>query len=66
VTVWVNGDRRDVGPPATIEALVLEIAPWQKGVAVALNGQVVPRGAWGATVLAADDRVEVLSAVQGG
>ena len=66
MNVWVNGDRRDLGGGATIEALVLEIAPWQRGVAVALNGQVVPRGAWAGTRLAPDDRVEVLSAVQGG
>jgi sulfur carrier protein len=66
VKVWVNGTPRDLGSGATIEAVVLEIAPWQKGVAVALNGQVVPRSAWAGTPLAPDDRVEVLSAVQGG
>lgn len=66
MTVWVNGAPRDLGSGATLEALVLELAPWQKGVAVALNGEVVPRGAWAGTPLAPDDRVEVLSAVQGG
>jgi len=66
VTVWVNGDERDLAAPATVEALVVEIAPWRKGVAVALNGQVVPRDAWAGTWLTEGDRVEVLSAVQGG
>ncbi|MGJ9402259.1 sulfur carrier protein ThiS [Arthrobacter sp. KK5.5] len=36
------------------------------GLAVALNGTVVPRSMWGSTPLAAGDRAELLSAVQGG
>jgi sulfur carrier protein len=35
-------------------------------VAAAVNGAVVPRAAWASTALAADDEVEVLTAVQGG
>jgi sulfur carrier protein len=38
----------------------------QDGVAVAVNDEVVPRRAWSATALADGDRVEVLTAVQGG
>ena len=37
-----------------------------RGVAVALNGAVVPRGAWGSTRLAAGDSVEVLAPSAGG
>jgi sulfur carrier protein len=37
-----------------------------KGIAVALNGEVVPRSAWDATDLHPGDRVEVLTAAQGG
>jgi sulfur carrier protein len=66
VTVWVNGGARDLPAPTTIEALVAQIAPGRRGVAVALNGHVVPRGDWQATPLAEGDRVEVLGAVQGG
>ncbi|WP_065849316.1 sulfur carrier protein ThiS, partial [Streptomyces mutomycini] len=36
------------------------------GVAAAVNETVVPRGRWSATALAGGDRVEVLTAVQGG
>jgi sulfur carrier protein len=35
-------------------------------VAAAVNEAVVPRSAWGAAPLAAGDRVEILTAVQGG
>ncbi|MDQ0504655.1 sulfur carrier protein ThiS [Xanthobacter agilis] len=38
----------------------------QKGIAVALNGAVVPRRAWGETRLAAGDAVEIITAKQGG
>jgi thiazole synthase len=37
-----------------------------RGVAVALDGEVVPRGEWGSTLLAEGSEVEVLAAVQGG
>jgi sulfur carrier protein len=37
-----------------------------KGIAVAVNGEVVPRSAWDATDLQPGDRVEVLTAAQGG
>jgi sulfur carrier protein len=37
-----------------------------RGVAVALDGEVVPRGEWAATTLRDGREVEVLHAVQGG
>ena len=37
-----------------------------RGVAVALDGEVVPRGEWSATTLQDGREVEVLHAVQGG
>lgn len=41
-------------------------APDARGVAVAVNGEVVPRRSWPTTTLRAGDRVEVLTATQGG
>ena len=38
----------------------------QRGLAVAVDGEVVPRGEWGAFELRDGQRVEVLKAVQGG
>ena len=37
-----------------------------RGVAVAVDGGVVPRARWGTFALPADARVEVLTAMQGG
>jgi sulfur carrier protein len=52
----------------TLAALLEEKAvdAAQRGIAVAINGEVVPRAAWAATVLRPGDRVEIVSARQGG
>ncbi|MFD0786696.1 sulfur carrier protein ThiS [Micromonospora azadirachtae] len=62
----VNGAGRTVPGGVTVADLVREVAPQQRGVAVAVNGEVVPRTGWPETPLRDGDRVEVLSAAQGG
>lgn len=64
--VSVNGERRELAAGTTLETLVAELTSAPRGVAAAVNEAVVPRGAWTATVLGEGDRVEVLTAVQGG
>lgn len=64
--VTVNGAPADVEPGATVAMLVDELGRDPRGVAVALNEDVVPRGDWSRTGLRAGDRVEVLRAAQGG
>jgi sulfur carrier protein len=66
VELTVNGAPRRVPGGASVADLVRDIAPQQRGVAVAVNGEVVPRNGWPATPLRDGDRVEVLSAAQGG
>ncbi|MEW2525222.1 sulfur carrier protein ThiS [Streptomyces sp. NPDC047071] len=62
----VNGEARDVAAGTTLDALVAELTTAPSGVAAALNETVVPRARWATTVLRDGDRVEVLTAVQGG
>jgi sulfur carrier protein len=69
VTVVVlNGEPRRLPPGATLELAVREAgAPdGGRGVAVAVDGEVVPRAQWPSTALSEGQRVEVLTAVQGG
>jgi sulfur carrier protein len=66
MTVTVNGTQRDLPSGLTLADLVGELAPSPKGVAAAVNGEVVPRRAWPATPIAERDQVEVVTAVQGG
>jgi sulfur carrier protein len=62
----VNGDRRDIAEGATVADLVNEMETPPAGVAVAVNGEVVPRAGWKEASLTEGDRVEVLSAIGGG
>jgi sulfur carrier protein len=65
-TVWLNDERRDVPPGTTVAVLMAEHGVPERGVAVAVDGTVVPRVAWAATQLLDGTRIEVLTAVQGG
>ena len=67
-TIVVNGEQRPVPADGAIPALLadLDIDPGESGVAVAINGEVVPRQEWNARSLTAGDRVELVRAVQGG
>jgi sulfur carrier protein len=65
--VTLNGERRELHEPATVEVAVRAAgAPDGRGVAVALDGEVVPRGQWATTRVQDGQQVEVLHAVQGG
>jgi sulfur carrier protein len=65
--ITINGERRELGERATVEAAVRAAgAPDGRGVAVALDGEVVPRGEWATTEVHEGQQVEVLRAVQGG
>jgi sulfur carrier protein len=68
VIVHVNGEARDLRDGATVAEVVaaLGVASDTRGVAVAVEREVVPRSAWAATVLSSGARVEVLTAIQGG
>ncbi|MFD1832019.1 MULTISPECIES: sulfur carrier protein ThiS [Streptomyces] len=66
VTVHVNGEPREVAAGLTLDRLVAALTTAPTGVAAAVNEAVVPRGQWPATELGDGDRVEVLTAVQGG
>jgi sulfur carrier protein len=66
ITVLVNGERRTLESPVELGALVARFTAAPAGVAAALNEVVVPRSRWSATSLSEGDRVEILTAVQGG
>ena len=66
MNVSVNGEPREIAPGTALDTLVRTLAPSPSGVAAALNETVVPRAEWPSTSLSEGDRVEVLTAVQGG
>ena len=68
MTVIVNGQPAEVDRGQTVAGLLARLGhpPGGPGIAVALNGEVVPRSAWPTTALDDNDRLEVLGASQGG
>ncbi|GAA1993447.1 sulfur carrier protein ThiS [Catenulispora subtropica] len=69
--LYVNGESSQAEEGSTVADLVasrIEAAREGRsgGIAVAVNEAVVPRASWDATKLAPGDRVEILTAVQGG
>jgi sulfur carrier protein len=72
--VIVNGKRRELPPEATVSNVVQLLAgdgggaraTAGRGVAVAVDGEVVPRAEWSSTGLDEGAVVEVLAAIQGG
>ena len=66
--VILNGEARELPDGATVAEAVLAVGVSGdgRGVAVALDGEVVPRGEWARTRVSEGQHVEVLHAVQGG
>jgi sulfur carrier protein len=66
VQVWINGEQRELTDGARVFDALTALGVPGPGVAVAVDGEVVPRADWPAVALADGARVEVLTAVQGG
>ena len=66
--VHVNGEPRELEDGVTVATVVssLDAARARRGVAVAVDAEVVPRGHWERRELHDGERVEILTAVQGG
>ncbi|QNE23303.1 sulfur carrier protein ThiS [Kribbella qitaiheensis] len=64
--VHVNGSAEEIAAGTTVADVVDRWARSPIGVAVAVNEAVVTRAEWTGTTLAEGDRVEILTAVQGG
>jgi len=66
--VIVNGDALELPDGARVADAIAAVRPAEanRGIAVAVNGAVVPRSAWADTELTSQDKVEVLTAVAGG
>jgi sulfur carrier protein len=64
--IRINGEEHTAPDGTTLDTLVSALTTAPSGVAAAVNETVVPRGRWTDTPLDDGDRVEVLTAVQGG
>jgi sulfur carrier protein len=64
--ITVNGAERETRDGSSVAGVVASVTGASTGIAVAVNDEVVPRAAWATTILREADRIEVLTAVQGG
>jgi sulfur carrier protein len=63
----VNGQGREVGEGTTLQDLLADSTQQEgRGVAIARNGEVVPRRGWADVQVEPGDRIEILNAVGGG
>jgi sulfur carrier protein len=66
ITLRVNGLDHDFPASITLAALLVELELADRRIAVERNGEIVPRGQYGATQLAHGDQLEIVVAVGGG
>jgi thiamine biosynthesis protein ThiS len=66
ITVTVNGEPRELEGPLRVTAFLKALDINARQVAVAINGEVVPRSEWGNVTVDDGDMVEVVRAVGGG
>jgi len=64
--LFVSGTEQEFREVVTVAAVIGTFATDSRGIAVAVNDQVVHRSAWNARELREGDRVEIVRAVQGG
>lgn len=66
MNVLVNGTPRAIDRGTTVGSVVDSLRGERRGLATAVNEEVVPRSQWDDVELHDGDRVEVLTAAQGG
>ncbi|MEX1103160.1 MAG: sulfur carrier protein ThiS [Dehalococcoidia bacterium] len=67
ISIHLNGEEHAIASGATVADLLLGMGLENpRGIAVAVNDEVVRKGEWPVTRLAPGDRVEVITALQGG
>jgi thiamine biosynthesis protein ThiS len=66
MNVFLNGELKSAPDSVTVAAFLEGLGLSQKGLAVERNREIVPRSAYGETVLADGDRLEIVQFVGGG
>jgi sulfur carrier protein len=66
--ITVNGEPRELAQPMPLRRVLegLALPALERGVAVAVNGELVRRGEWEQRIIQPQDELEVVQAAQGG
>ena len=62
----INGEPRALPEPLSVADLVSELGVTGRRIALELNGEILPRGEFAATMLAPGDKLEIVQAIGGG
>ena len=66
MTFTLNGNPADLPAGTTLADIVTQLDLPGRGIALALDGEVVARSAWSQTVVPERGRVDIVTAMQGG
>ncbi|GHA71229.1 sulfur carrier protein ThiS [Pontibacter akesuensis] len=67
MTIFLNNQAKELSEPSSVSALLqLLQLEQQRGIAVAVNDQVLPRSNWASYLLQPNDRLTLIRATQGG
>lgn len=67
MNVFINNEQREISQPLSVQSLLEVLAiPHTRGIAVAINQEVVPKSRWQDHLVSPDDKVTIIKATQGG
>lgn len=66
ISITLNGDRREVPSGLSVAQLLAHLALRADRVAIERNGEILSKSLWAGTIVAADDRFEIVQLVGGG
>jgi len=66
MTITLNGESKEITPGLSAEKLLEEAGYQNMLVAIAINGNFVPRNAYQDTAIQNGDEIEIVSPMQGG
>ena len=66
ITIQVNHELKSIEQQTSLESLLNILKISLKGIAVAINNQIITKSAWSSTLLNENDNVTIIQATQGG
>jgi sulfur carrier protein len=66
ITIYVNNSSREVRPNTTVSEILSQLDILSKGIAIAINENIILKGEWNSTVVNSNDNILIIKATQGG
>lgn len=66
MTINVNNIQRDIQEESTLASLIMQLNIASKGIAIAVNNEIVTKDKWQDTLVKESDQITIIQATQGG